>query len=472
VPVITFTFTNTSTSTWTPTDTDTWTPTFTPTPSFTDSFTPTFSATASPSPTASVTDTDTPTMTLTLQYTSTWTLTPTDTFSPTPTFTDTPTFSPTDTFTDTVTVTPTNTPTDSLTPTYTTTAAPPTDTFTPTWTFTDTWTYLPTSTFTDTWTVTQTPTPSWTPIPTWTPTPTPTAALAYVVKVAVYNSSGEMVKVISVNRMPNGVDNVTGESDTVIDRVGDVVYLYDKGLPLGTWDGTNQDGRQVSNGEYYVKVDTTDPYGVVKDVTLTVTVNRKVARLDITIYNGAGEAVRHLTSLEAADLGPVVNAVGLSADVIQPNGTAAGVSPALTISLPNGTTAVWDGRSDTGAVVADGQYYVEVKTEGQGGESTVVVKTVAVMGEAGAKPVEARPNTVTAGSPVAHFYGAAGTTVKVVVYAASGEKVGQAWGAPGTGKADWDSTGKASGVYLAAASTYDASGRLFGRATLTILVGR
>jgi hypothetical protein len=211
---------------------------------------------------------------------------------------------------------------------------------------------------------------------------------------------------------------------------------------------------------------------VTKNVTMDVTVNRRVERLDITIYNAAGEAVRHLTSVEAADLGPNTVSVGLSTDVIQPNGSTAGVATALTISLPNGTTTTWDGRSDTGATVADGQYYVEVKTEGDGGSTTVVVKTVSVLDAPAGKAVEARPNALTLANPTAQFIAAAGTTVKVVVYTTAGEKVAQAWGASGTGTASWDSTGAASGLYLAVASTYDSSGRFLGRTVLKINVGK
>jgi flagellar hook assembly protein FlgD len=288
----------------------------------------------------------------------------------------------------------------------------------------------------------------------------------------VYNSSGELVKVILVTHTTTVVNGITGESDTVIDRVGDVVDLYWQGEWYGAWDGTNADGKAVANGEYYVKVDSVDSYGVTKTVTMDVTVNRKVARLDITIYNAAGEAVRHLTSVEAADLGANVNAVALSTDVIQPNTNLAGVASTLTINLPNGTTAVWDGRSDTGATVADGQYYVEVKTEGDGGETTVVVKTVAVLCVSAGKTVTAMPNVLSKANPTTRFVAAAGTTVKVVVYSTAGEKVAAVWGAPGSGEAVWDSTPAASGFYLAVASTYDTAGRLLGRMVLKINVGK
>ena len=294
--------------------------------------------------------------------------------------------------------------------------------------------------------------------------------MAYEVKVAVYNSAGEVVKEITVERTSSPVAGVTAETSTLISRVGDVIYLYNQGNLIGTWDGTNQSGKMVANGEYYVKVDSVDSYGVDQSVFLTVTVDRKVARLDITVYNAAGEAVRHLMNVEAADLGGNVQSVALSSDVIEPNSSTTGVAVALTVSLPNGTNAVWDGRSDTGAYVADGQYYVEVREEGAGSTTAVVVKTVAVLGSDGGMRVAARPNVLSTSNTATTFVGPSGTTLRVSVYTSTGEKVAQIWGAPGTGTAVWDSTGSAAGLYLAVATTYDPSGRMHDRMTLKLIV--
>jgi len=48
------------------------------------------------------------------------------------------------------------------------------------------------------------------------------------------------------------------------------------------------------NGNYYVKVDNIDTFGVVRTTTQEVTVNRSLYKADLTIYNEAGEVVRHL----------------------------------------------------------------------------------------------------------------------------------------------------------------------------------
>jgi hypothetical protein len=295
--------------------------------------------------------------------------------------------------------------------------------------------------------------------------------LAIEVKVAVYNSSGELVKVILVTRMATTVDGVTGESDTVIDHVGDVVDLYWKGVWIGSWDGTNKDGKQVANGEYFVKVDSVDTYGVAKSVVLDVTVNRKVARLDVTVYNAAGEAVRHLVNIEVADL-PAANLAQLSNDTIEPGyaGSPSGGIPSTSIVVNGVVAAVWDGRNDNGTVVESGTYYVEIRSEGDGNSETVVTRTVNVLKDNEGSRVTVRPNNLSPSAPIATFVGPAGTTVKVVVYTTAGEKVAQAWGASGLGQAVWDSTGAASGFYLAVVTLYENTGKMAGRSVLKLVV--
>jgi hypothetical protein len=291
----------------------------------------------------------------------------------------------------------------------------------------------------------------------------------YTVKIAVYNSAGEVVKEILVTKAETNVENVTGESDTVIGSVGDQVELYWKGQYLGQWDGTNENGGQVSNGEYYVKVDSADPYGVVRSVTLAVTVARKVAKLSILVYNSGGEVVRHLTEIEASSV-PAANQVALSSDVIQPGATLLGVETALTVSVANGPTAVWDGRTDDGVTVADGTYYVEVRSEGEGGTGTVVVKAVSVLGAPKENNLRAVPNVLTDANPGAVLKGKAGETAQAVIYTSAGEKAGVVWGDPGAGNVKWDSTGKASGIYFVVVTTRDAAGRVTDRGVLKLIV--
>jgi hypothetical protein len=285
----------------------------------------------------------------------------------------------------------------------------------------------------------------------------------------VYNSAGEEVKKILITHTASNVENVTGQADTVIGSIGDQVDLYWNGQWIGVWDGTNEGERPVENGDYFVKVDSVDPYGVVKTVTLTVTVARKVEKLTILVYNAAGEVVRHLTDL-TAEFVPSAGQVALSSEVIQPGSTLSGTNTTLTVSVAGGPSVVWDGRNDDGITVEDGTYFVEVKSEGESGSGTVVVKAVSVLGATKSDVAQARPNVLTRGNPVCTVAASPGETVRAVVYTAAGEKAMVVWGETGAGRVLWDSTGAASGLYLLVAEVYDTAGRTKGRNVLKIIV--
>jgi hypothetical protein len=238
---------------------------------------------------------------------------------------------------------------------------------------------------------------------------------------------------------------------------------------MGMWDGTNESVTIGANGEYFVKVDSIDPYGVVRTVTLAVTVARKVAKLTILVYNSAGEVVRHLTGLEAASV-PQANQVVLSSEVIQPGSAPGDAHPTLTVSLAGSLSTVWDGRTDNGTMVADGTYFVEVRSEGEAGTNTVVVKSVSVLSAPKQDRVRMEPNVLTRAKPVGVARSKPGETLHAVIYTAAGEKAGVVWGRPGEGSVAWDSTGKASGVYLLVITVDDDEGRVLGRSVLKIIV--
>ncbi|HVZ80588.1 MAG TPA: polysaccharide lyase family protein [bacterium] len=160
----TFTATASNTSSSTATATRTHTPvppTNTPTITASSTSTATRTATASTTPTPSATPTKTNTMTATFTWTSTptasTTATPSPTLTATPSASPTPTpVPPTNTFTSTVTSTATMTPTASMTPSATASSTP-----------------TPSSTSSSSMTATPSLTASWTPSLTASPTHTP-----------------------------------------------------------------------------------------------------------------------------------------------------------------------------------------------------------------------------------------------------------------------------------------------------------
>ena len=287
-------------------------------------------------------------------------------------------------------------------------------------------------------------------------------------RVAVYNGAGEVVKVILVSQNAQPIDAFSLSTDGLIGSLNDQVDIVDsQGGPIGVWDGTLMSGEPAPNGVYHIKIDNVDLMGVVRSTTQEVMVSRTLYRSTVKIYNEVGEVVRTLYAYVSDPTQTVISGMSLSSEVIRPGGTGAGVATQLTVSLSNGTTIVWDGRSDAGEVVSSGKYFVESHTEdGQGGE-TLVTRSVVVEGQDGQKAggvISVVPGTVdmTQGNPMVVFQSTAvGLNLKVRVYTIAGQLVGQAAGsAAGT---NFDVTGLASGYYLGVVEASDTQGLVVRR---------
>ncbi|HEY5037836.1 MAG TPA: hypothetical protein VIJ93_02070, partial [bacterium] len=246
-----------------------------------------------------------------------------------------------------------------------------------------------------------------------------------------------------------------------------------------TWDGTNGSGNPAPNGVYHVKVDSIDNTGVVLSTTQQAIVSRTLYQSTILIYNEAGEIIRHLYDL-MNDPGPAgVSAVQLSTLVIQPTDNNAGTNmpTQVTITLSNGTTVSWDGKSDGGSFVQSGQYFIEVHTKDGQGAETIVTKQVSVQDvnvTLGIGTVIAQPNTVdpTSLSTVVTFKSnsALTLTLRVSLYTTAGEFVQQVEGPVGQNQAAWDTANVASGLYLAVVEVRYAAGGLANRQILKVVI--
>ena len=193
------------------------------------------------------------------------------------------------------------------------------------------------------------------------------------------------------------------------------------------------------------------------------------------VYNEAGEIVRHLYSfMDDPGLDGVMG-VKLSTTVIKPSSNPVGGTPSqLSVMLSNGTTLVWDGRSDSGSFVQGGQYFVEVHSaDGQGGDTTVT-EQVSVMGADVTGTVIAMPNILdkTKGNTTTTFTVNTPQTVtlKVNIYTIAGERVAILEGQAGQGTATWNASGLASGMYLAVVNAKDANGAFVSQQILKILI--
>jgi flagellar hook assembly protein FlgD len=300
------------------------------------------------------------------------------------------------------------------------------------------------------------------------------------VRIGVYNEAGELVKEILIAQYPQPIENIRLENGNVISSLHGANYeveIFFGTQPIGTWDGTNANGDLVSNGNYYIKVDNIDTYGAVNTTTQGVVVSRALYEVAINIYNEAGEVIRHLytTMDDPRDAG--VLSMQLSTAVIKPSLQSSGGTPnEVQVILSNGTTMVWDGRSDTGVFVHNGQYFVEVHTvDGQGTQSTVVRELTVIDADAGRgiERVVASPNVANgANGYLVKFTTATAVnlTLKASVYTMAGELVGAFQGLAGKNKVTWDASGMVSGMYLAVITQVDEHNGFVSRQILKIAV--
>ncbi len=401
--------------------------------------------------------------------------------------TPTPTPSSTCTFTSTRTPTPTSTPTITHTPTWT-----PTNTATGTPTFTGT----PTSSFTPTNTPTMTLTPSWTPTATPThsathsPTSTPTSSATvqatgqYMVNVGVYNEAGELIDQVRVVQLSQSVDSLTLQGDAITGLTGPngQIDIYSQGNLLGIWNGRGFDGNPVSNGVYFIKVNSVDPFGVVSTVTQQATVSRSLAKVSVNVFNEAGEVVKHLLAWVDDPLGTEMTNVVLSSSALQPGAPASsGQASTVQIVVQTSEMAVtlsWDGTNDNGSYVTAGDYLLGAQWfDGQGG-TVDISKDILVTanGHRNNGTLVAQPNILTPSKGVTRttfrYYSGFDLTLRVRIYNLAGELTSQTQGESGTNQAIWDATGYASGLYLAVVDLLNNNGGQMGQQILKIMVLR
>jgi flagellar hook assembly protein FlgD len=432
----------------------------------TATFTPTLSPTYTPSSTTTLTATMTATLTATYSATTTPTQTPTftptvtDTFTPISTSTATATFTPT--FTATYSPTTTSTPTPTFTPTVT-------GTFTSSFTCTNSPTPTPTPTWTSTFTITFTPTVTGTPTPTGSPTATAVPE-PYNVTLSVYNSAGELVKILLVEKSTQPVTSLRlgpGNSITSLTGPDSAVTLYWNGTPLSSWNGTNSSGNPVSNGTYFLKVDSVDSLGSDQSVVQNVTVSRPLGTVLAEICNAAGEVVKTLYAAQGA--GGPVTAVQLSSPLLQENPAA---SSPVTIAMSNAMTLVWDGIGAGGSLVTNGVYYLEIISDNGGGGEEVITRDLTVVnsGRPGAGAI-AYPNPWQNGDPAITFKASLpDLTLSARLYDLAGERVAVLGGPPGTGQATWACGASASGLYIAVVELRDDNGNLAATQNLKVMI--
>jgi len=196
---------------------------------------------------------------------------------------------------------------------------------------------------------------------------------------------------------------------------------------------------------------------------LPVVVSRHLAHLEVVIYNESGEVVRNLYA-STADSVTLTSGVDIQPGLIAPS-YQGGTGTTATITLTNGLVLSWDGKNNQGSIVANGQYFVEVKNNDGQGASAIVTKEITVVAKdvaVSTGKVLVYPNPAPSGTGVIHFQAnpAPPVTLTVSLYSLAGELVQKIQGGSGSSKVDWDyaSKGVATGVYVAVIEIKDANG--------------
>jgi uncharacterized repeat protein (TIGR01451 family) len=300
----------------------------------------------------------------------------------------------------------------------------------------------------------------------------------YTVRVDVYNAAGEVVKQILVQQMSQAVNSMSLSATTItaLNGSGSTVNLYDGDYLLGSWNGTDGNGAPVSNGVYYIKVDSISTTGAVKSVTQQVIVSRNVARMTVNIYNEAGEVVRRLVAVVDDPSGAQMTNVALSSTVVSPGQPAAGqpTSVQIVVQVAGGSpvTLSWDGTSDNGNTVMPGPYELEVHWDnGEGGITDITKAILVVGGQERVGTILAEPNILNSKNGMITTFtidSSQNLTVKFKVYTVAGELVPAVALQAGTNRASYDASGLASGLYLVEVEAANPNGGLVQRQILKI----
>jgi uncharacterized repeat protein (TIGR01451 family) len=302
----------------------------------------------------------------------------------------------------------------------------------------------------------------------------------YTVSVNVYNSAGEVVKTIPVKSYSvpiNGITLSTSNLITTLHGSGSTIEIFYNGTLIGTWDGSNNSGNPVTNGNYVIKVDSTSSTGSVTTVAQDATVNRQLSNITATIYNSAGEIVRTLYNVVSDGNNSQMSNVNLSSTVIQPGSTSATASNLQIIVVNSGSpvTLTWDGTNNTGTVVTPGTYSIQLNWDDGQGQTTDISRTVLVTGGGGVTgTVVAEPNVLEPGQTLTTTFNGMGITnaytVNAKIYTIAGQLVASVQGTPGMQSTQWSATGIASGLYFAVVEVQDANGGVIEHQTLKLLI--
>jgi flagellar hook assembly protein FlgD len=298
----------------------------------------------------------------------------------------------------------------------------------------------------------------------------------YRVKIAVYNSAGELVGLIAqglaVYQQPSGLEAV--QSNFVPDSGGLGSYLI-LGSGNGTgssspvsfqWDGKNSQGQMVSSGSYLVKVEVEDNFEHITTFDAVANVVRQEAGAKVEIYNSAGELVKKL-DLPKGKAG----STGLGLSLSSPS-----ISSGKGLTITAGSLSVtWDGMDDQGDLVQSGQYVVKLtRTSGQG-QVEVFTEAVTVLDAQQNSLSDAKvvPNPSAGSGPITVVLVSGPSTslnVHVEIYDLAGELVANLDNGGNASSISWDPGKASSGIYVIRLKAKSPQGQMASRTLKAVLL--
>jgi flagellar hook assembly protein FlgD len=318
----------------------------------------------------------------------------------------------------------------------------------------------------------------------------------FTIKVNIYNSAGEVVKTITTEEFSEPINNITLSTTNTISSlkgVGSTIEILYNGFVIGTWDGTNNSGLPVTNGQYKVQIDNVGASGVVTSVAQNAIVNRSLSNIEADVYNSSGEVVRKLYYVVDDPVGSNMTNVTLSSNVLRPSLNAhTSISGGTTYTAPttvisydttvetiyiqtSGTpvTLVWDGTNNGGTIVTPGEYTIEVHWNNGSGQTTDISRQVLVMANTSISGAAiARPNVLGPATTLTTTFDASSVLMaaglKIKIFTVTGELI-QSFSAAST-TAPWSAAGLASGIYIANIEIDNANGGVINQQRLKILV--
>lgn len=251
-------------------------------------------------------------------------------------------------------------------------------------------------------------------------------------QAGVYNAAGELVRLLFNGSASNAPSAIHLSQSLLMPGSSVVQALMDARLSDGSagpaWDGRNDQAQWVSAGVYYVKVESTDPFGQTDATTLPVQVlpSDPSSSTALSVYNAAGERV---ASLPLSPSSGISDIEALNAILVP------GVEP-LRLRVVDLSGAVhllsWDGIGALGSPLRSGTY--TLRARGLSGAQADRQWSFAVLDAPGGRPAAplVAPNPVPSGAGSLQVLAPGGGCAwRVDAFDLSGALIAQAQGRPG-----------------------------------------